>query len=314
MSDEVIVAVDGSPKDGRGIAIGMAIAELVEGSVHLVRVIAPASGRVMSQAEFLGVDPAASSGRVDVEHALARTAQGLTSEFGRSVYWEVVESADPAGELVRLARARDARAVVMGTRAASRAGLALVGSVADRVMRESPTPVVLVPPRAADLEGRHVTLRRLLLPLDGSPLAARTVDFFLALPNVTKLQYVLVRAVGREDYMAALRYLRVTADRFAARGALTETRVIESTEPATPIACAARELLVDMIAMSTRGAGGLRRLVLGSVAEGVVHDADVPVLLLTPTMLAEEPEGESRTGAPAKRTTRATRTKSRRVP
>jgi len=38
--------------------------------------------------------------------------------------------------------------------------------------------------------------------------------------------------------------------------------------------------------MSTRGEGGLRRLILGSVAEGVVRAGEVPVLLLTPAMLA----------------------------
>ena len=292
MSNDILVAVDGSRKDGRGIAIGLALAELADATVHLVRVMVPATGTEMSEARFLGIDPGAASGRIDVEKRLTDTARRLTSERGRAVFWEIVESADPAAELVRLASARDVRAVVMGTRAASRAGLALVGSVADRVMRESPKPVVLVPPRAADIEGREVTIQRVLVPLDGSELSARAVDYLLALPTIANLQYVLVRAVDRENYMAALRYLRVVADRFAARGALAEPRVIESTEPARPIASAARELLVDMIAMSTRGSGGLRRLFLGSVAEGVVHEAEVPVLLLTPTMLAEA-EGSS---------------------
>jgi nucleotide-binding universal stress UspA family protein len=41
-----------------------------------------------------------------------------------------------------------------------------------------------------------------------------------------------------------------------------------------------------MIAMSTRGAGGLGRLVLGSVAQGVLRASELPVLLLTPRILA----------------------------
>lgn len=39
--------------------------------------------------------------------------------------------------------------------------------------------------------------------------------------------------------------------------------------------------LVEFIAMSTRGEGGLRRLMLGSVAEHVVRHSEVPVLLVT---------------------------------
>jgi hypothetical protein len=37
----------------------------------------------------------------------------------------------------------------------------------------------------------------------------------------------------------------------------------------------------------------LRRLILGSVAEGVVRAAEVPVLLLTPTMLTARDVAES---------------------
>ena len=65
-----------------------------------------------------------------------------------------------------------------------------------------------------------------------------------------------------------------------------ETQVGVGDDAAEIIAGAVREYLVEMIAMSTRGRGGLRRLVLGSVAEGVVRASEVPVLMLTPATLA----------------------------
>jgi nucleotide-binding universal stress UspA family protein len=66
-----------------------------------------------------------------------------------------------------------------------------------------------------------------------------------------------------------------------------QTGVVEADEPAEAIAATVREALVELIAMSTRGAGGLRRFVLGSVAEGVVRASEVPVMLLTPTDLGQ---------------------------
>ena len=57
-------------------------------------------------------------------------------------------------------------------------------------------------------------------------------------------------------------------------------------EPATVITAAVRETLADVVAMSSRGASGMRRFVLGSVAEGVIRSCEVPVLLLTPASLA----------------------------
>ena len=59
-----------------------------------------------------------------------------------------------------------------------------------------------------------------------------------------------------------------------------------ASDAAVAIVDAVREVLPDAIAMSTRGAGGLGRLLLGSVAEGVVRRSELPVMLLTPHMLA----------------------------
>ena len=94
-------------------------------------------------------------------------------------------------------------------------------------------------------------------------------------------------AVGSGELRTAESRLEAVAARARAHGATTiETQVAEGADPAETIAAAVRECLVEMIAMSTRGAGGLRRLVFGSVAEAVVRASEVPVLLLTPATLA----------------------------
>ena len=77
--------------------------------------------------------------------------------------------------------------------------------------------------------------------------------------------------------------LKHLADRLHTDGAKHVTvRVVEDLGPAAAITRVAREEGADFIAMSTRGAGGLERFVLGSVAEAVVRDSDVPVLLVKP--------------------------------
>jgi nucleotide-binding universal stress UspA family protein len=65
-----------------------------------------------------------------------------------------------------------------------------------------------------------------------------------------------------------------------------EALVLHSGDAGAAIVTAAREKLVDAILMSTRGAGGLGRLMLGSVSEQVVRHSDLPVMLLTPRVLA----------------------------
>lgn len=61
-----------------------------------------------------------------------------------------------------------------------------------------------------------------------------------------------------------------------------ETAVVPGEELGPTIAGYAREHGVDLICMSTHGHSGLKRLVLGSVAEAVLRRAHVPVLCVPP--------------------------------
>jgi len=301
-----MVALDGTEKDERALSVAAAIADLASATIHLVHVVEPPTQRLASQAEFLGLDEAAVSGRREAMQQISETALRLTANAHHHTSWDVLEGKNAADELIRHARERDVLVVVMATRAASAAGLAIGGSVADRVMRECSRPVLLVPPRAEHMKGKRIQLARVLVPLDGSALAAQALDFLLELPHADAVEYVLLEAVPTMELgvepdeqaphhskgvAAAEERLERAAARIRARlgdRTTVETIVVESDEPAGTITHAVRELFVEIIAMSTRGAGGLRRLVLGSVAEGVVRASEVPVLLLTPSSLSAQ--------------------------
>jgi nucleotide-binding universal stress UspA family protein len=180
-------------------------------------------------------------------------------------------------------------------------------------MRESPRPVVLVPPGTDDISGRQLQLERVLVPLDGSAFALAAIDQLLELRGASKLEYVLLEVVtsGFVDLappgLAALaaepaspeayrglpdvaqaralaeERLNRVAERLRAQGAKSvRVIVVEDADAAAAINRAVRRELVDFVAMSTRGESGLKRFVLGSVAEKVVRDSIVPVLLVTP--------------------------------
>jgi len=284
-----MVSLDGSEKDARALAVAAALATISGDDLHLVRVFEHPTAIGSARAGALGVADAARKLRETIRRDVAEVADQVAADTRRRVTWDLLEAADVAGALTQHALDRDARFVVMGTRAANAAGRTLRGSVADRVMRESPRPVVLVPPGADFMSGKRVTIGRVLVPLDGSELATKAVDYMLALPHADQLEYVLLEVVeeGAERARAdADQRLAAVAARVRARGVRTvETQVIEAAAPAEAISASVREALVELIAMSTRGAGGLRRMVLGSVAEGVVRASEVPVMLLTPETL-----------------------------
>lgn len=266
----VMVPLDGSEKDDRALAAAAAVADLAGAPLHLVH-----------------VDDESADSRSE----LARSAARLPSRAARGVTTAHLRGNGVAGELVRHAVECRATVMVMATRAPGAVDRALHDSVADEVMRESACPVMLVPPGTDYMRDKDVQVGRVLVPLDGSTLAGRALDFLLALPAASRVELALLEVVAPHgDRGAALARLAAAADRLRGAGVRTvEYDVCESDDPADAVCAAVRETLVDMIVMSSRGNGGLRRLVLGSVAQGVVRATEVPVLLLTPRSLTPIP-------------------------
>ena len=217
---------------------------------------------------------------------LRGTTEGLGLRVARGLTCEVLDGIDVPNALLDRADRMNASALVMATRAPQAIDRAIHGSVADRVVREGSRPVVVVPPRADFMGGRDVHLRRGLVPVDGSAMSLSVMDHLLAFPNAHELDLLLLQVVPPEpDHGAAEqaeRALTALVERLGERGVTAEVRVVEATNPATVVVGAIRQDLVDFIAMTTRGAGGMARAVLGSVATAVVRASEVPVFRVTP--------------------------------
>lgn len=144
---------------------------------------------------------------------------------------------------------------------------------------------------------------RILVPLDGSDLAARAltpaeelarkVEAPLHLVRVLDTSY-LARLVGYPVYGAAIEmtalqqalederveaeaYLKVAKQDLVDRGFEVTTELLNGS-PTREIIAATRP--GDLVIMSTHGRGGLSRWFLGSVAEDVVRRSPVPVMLI----------------------------------
>jgi nucleotide-binding universal stress UspA family protein len=147
--------------------------------------------------------------------------------------------------------------------------------------------------------------RRVLVALDGSPVAESIIPFILAIAGPLDMEVVLVRVVTPAAVEAgapvpgivvkeraartaeAQDYLSSIAAELSGRGVRVQARVRTGT-PVQEILAATGECAADLIAMTTHGRSGLRRLVVGSVAEAVLRRADTPVLLMRLTAADSE--------------------------
>jgi nucleotide-binding universal stress UspA family protein len=192
--------------------------------------------------------------------------------------------------------------IVLSTHGRGGVARAWLGSVADRLIRLSsvPTLVVRPGPDAPDLT-HEPSMRHILIPLDGSALAEQAIELAMGIGRLTQAHYTLVQVVepvlrsfligGAEPtvdveaeaaaWKQASEYLDSVATRIRDQGhtVWSEARI---GNPAAAILESAAVNGADLIAMTTHGRGGVARLLMGSVADKVLRSATVPMLISRP--------------------------------
>jgi nucleotide-binding universal stress UspA family protein len=237
-------------------------------------------------------------------HSYLAALAGRLQASGLSVRTEVLAAEDAAEAIVAVARADpELLLVAMATHGRGGLGRWVVGSVAAQVVRAAPKPMLLVRACEHAAPPPMTPYRTIVIPLDGSELAEQAVAEALRLPGVAEATLVLVGAApGQLDsarYAAEPagphmpdatdpfeRYLQRVAQRLEAEGFTARARLVFGT-PADAILRAGSEELADLIVMASHGRNGVSRLVLGSVAEEIVRHADLPVVLVRPSVTAE---------------------------
>jgi universal stress protein E len=162
--------------------------------------------------------------------------------------------------------------IVMGRRGRTGLSRLMLGSVTARVIGESPVKVLVVPREA------QLAFKRLLIATDGSPDSQAAWDEACTLARRSGATLTAVCAAADEQELAAAReILRRLQDE--ASGCAFEA-LAPLGQPEEAILAAARDTRADLIILGTRGRTGLKRLLMGSVAERVIGDSPGPVLVV----------------------------------
>lgn len=148
-----------------------------------------------------------------------------------------------------------------------------------------------------------IQYKKILVPLDGSTLAAQALPHALTLAELHQAELILFRVAHDPHFLAeyviqgklqvdqhqeqALNEATTALDELSADLKLRQfkvTPVIEVGLPAEAIIDYADKHDVSLIVMSTHGRTGLARWVYGSVADKVLRGAPCPVLLIRAAM------------------------------
>ena len=145
MYDRILVPTDGSEQSIAAIDEGIELAELTGATIHALYVVEPIPlGRFPAGAEAASaewgdvVDEQKGEGKRAVETIAERA-----DDAGVDVV-EAIEHGKPSAEILEYVDDHDVDAIVMGTHGRTGAGRLMLGSVAEKVVRQSAVPVLTV--------------------------------------------------------------------------------------------------------------------------------------------------------------------------
>jgi nucleotide-binding universal stress UspA family protein len=189
----------------------------------------------------------------------------------------------PADEILEVAEALPAGLIVIGTHGRSALDRAVLGSVAETVLRKATCPVLAVPP--AFPAGAEWP-RTALWATDFSPDAGLAARYAIAIAGKCRSALIALHVREREGPLRA-GYAGGLEERL--RGAIAvaggaeraaDAAVVAAGSAAEEILALARERAVDLIVLGASGAGTLQRLVFGSTVMAVVRHSACPVLVV----------------------------------
>jgi nucleotide-binding universal stress UspA family protein len=195
-------------------------------------------------------------------------------ELGGSVAQTHIREGETDAEIVTLAEELEAGLIAIGSRGLGGLRRALMGNVSDSVVRHAHCPVMVVRAEAVEFP------TKILVATDRSREAklAATTAADLAKSTNSELHVVHVGFEQKRD--EAQKELDEEVDMIRESGAQDIQAHLEFGMPDTAIVALAEELGAGVIAMGSRGLGGVRRALLGSISDSVVRHAHCPVLVV----------------------------------
>jgi nucleotide-binding universal stress UspA family protein len=309
----ILVPLDGSALAEQILPSVRSMATLMPSTIHLLHVVSEADRYhlLFDDPYNFGEPSLPATPGAATQQATVATSWDILRQNATTYLSEQAERLNAAGFHAEYEiRLGDAPEVIAETAANTRANMIAMathgysglrrwalGSVTDKVLHITNTPMLIV--RGSAHKDGDPKFKRIMLTLDGSPLARQAIPLAVEIASEAQAELVLMTAVAPPylqapelmgAYYAYDEALVAVRDRLKDElGAYAEVLnqhnvavepVAVSGLPAEAIVDEAEERKVDLIVMATHGAGGLRRWALGSVADKILHASNTPLLVV----------------------------------
>lgn len=194
----IVVATDFSAAAGKALRYAIEIARRYSATLHVVHIVGPA---IYPYAPTSAWPELQEQDRIAREEAKANLERQL-----ESVRHEIIfQGGEVSAGLNDLARDRQADLLVLGTHGRSGLEKVLMGSVAEKIFRETRFPVLTVGPKVADPACGKGELRRILYATDFSVESLHAVPYAISLARENRANLILLTCFeGGEDGIQAM--------------------------------------------------------------------------------------------------------------
>lgn len=288
----VLVPLDFSAASHAAIRFALPLLKRFGANLHLVHVL-PADSPISALADLPMVVPDVEIDR-RVRRDLGKAAENNAAKTQPGHLH--VRRGSPFAEICELARKSDIDLIVISTRGNTGWKHLTLGSTAERVVRYSPCPVLVV--RGGEPTNRVTRIGRILVPVDFSGCSMKSLAYAKQLAREFDATLILLHSVALQYYITSDEYARYDfpllmqqsekAAQKQMRDLVAKTKKdgvkVESSlqigHAGQQICARAEAERADIIVTSTHGYTGLEHVFLGSTAEFTVRHAGCPVLVV----------------------------------
>ena len=304
MLDQLLVTLDGSEFGEHALPFAKAIAERTGASVNIshVHCCEPPTELLQNtpfQYEGVSMEGYETLDAQEQREYLKAREAALKAELPDNRICSALLEGYVTEALERHAREIGADLIVMTTHGRTGVSRAWLGSVADSLVRHSHFPLLVIRPLEDGGTFPVPAFSHVLVPLDGSSTGEAILEPALALGKAMGTRFTLLHVVSphvtigarvsplpsgnlEERMEKARSYLDGIVERLSGEGVDARGKIESHFAPARAILSTAEEEEVDLIALATHGYTGVKRAILGSVADKVLRGSRWPLLLERP--------------------------------
>lgn len=298
--NKILIPLDGSTFAETALHPAARLANRHEASLVLMTVVSDLPPVPLTAADGEMVSRWFEEEQERAEKYMSAVRERLASTFPDLSMEPHVQLGPVARTLLAQAAEADADLISLTTHGRGAWQRVWLGSVADGVLRGSKRPVLLLRDGdvSSNLFAAESSPAHVVVPLDGSSASEEILGPLTSLLPRDGGRVTLVSVVGRpfplastylphaveeekvseEQKKRAKVHLQEVAEQWNPLGVTVEPRILVSDDIARSVLDVVDEVGADLLALSTRGRGGVGRMILGSVADKLVRGTEIPVL------------------------------------